>query len=635
MEDRNGLAANALELPAPHALPRSPLAFVALVVRGQYRFWLLALVSGEALNAGCGILLPYALNRIISTITSAHVAPEAALGLLRGPLGLFAALSFGELVLGRVNSALQLRVAPRQRQYVARALFGYLHRHSHRFLTESFAGALANRIAETALGTNQVLFSLITEFLPTAIVIAVANVLLASANAWLGWFTGLWTVGFLTVSLILARRTQPLAAAASNARSHTVGMVVDSVANHATVRLFAQLGHERTRLDRAYDAELVTVLRANLAMERVRLFQFVASAVLKAGMVAVAIAVYGRGALSVGQFVMAVSLSLLIIAEVRNLSRRLLELFEALGNVGSGVRAILQPHELVDGEGALERPIARGAIEFDAVDFKYADGARVFERFSLKIPAGQRVGLVGFSGSGKSTFVNLLLRFYDPQQGSIRIDGHEVRSFTQDSLHAQLGLIPQDPTLFHRTLRENIRYGRSDASDQEVEEAARSAHADEFIRAIPGGYDAEVGERGVKLSGGQRQRIAIARVILKNAPVLILDEATSSLDSVTEQAIQEALDVAMLDKTVIVIAHRLSTISHLDRILVFSEGRILEDGSHAELLGLGGVYHRLWSRQEGGTLTEAQGAPDFTPFNRTPLAAPAARDVGTRIRSVP
>ncbi len=635
METPSELAANALELPPPHALPRSPLAFIALVIRGQYRFWLLALVAGEALNAGCGILLPYALNRIISSITSAHVAPRDALAYLEAPLALFAALSVGELVLGRINSALQLRVAPRQRQYVARALFGYLHRHSHRFLTESFAGALANRIAETALGTNQVLFSLITEFLPTTIVIAVANVLLFSANAWLGWFTGIWTLSFLAVSLLLARRTQPLAAAASNARSHTVGMVVDSVANHATVRLFARLGHERTRLDRAYDAELVTVLRANLAMERVRLFQFAASAVLKAGMVAVAITVYSRGALSVGQFVMAVSLSLLIIAEVRNLSRRLLELFEALGNVGSGVRAILQPHELVDGDDATERPIARGAIEFDAVDFAYADGARVFEQFSLGIPAGQRVGLVGFSGSGKSTFVNLLLRFYDPQRGGIRIDGHDVRSFTQDSLHAQLALIPQDPTLFHRTLRENIRYGRADASDREIEEAARRAHADEFIRAIPGGYDAEVGERGVKLSGGQRQRIAIARVILKDAPVLILDEATSSLDSITEQAIQEALDAAMADKTVIVIAHRLSTISHLDRILVFSEGRILEDGSHSELLAQRGAYHRLWSRQSDSALSEADELSDFAALNRTPSPTPAAPDAGTRIRSAP
>ena len=460
---------NTLQFPAARSLPTNAFSFIGSVVRGRYRFWLLALASGEAVNALCGILLPYALNRIITTITTSHVEPQAVLPLLVPSLVLFAALTAGELVLGRVNSAVQLRVTPRQRQYVARALFGYLHRHSHRFLNESFAGALANRISETSHGVNQVLWALISEFWPTAIVIAVANVLLLSANRWLGLFTGMWSVGFVVTSLILARRTQPLAAAASSARSHTVGMVVDSVSNHATVRLFAQLDHERVRLERAYDSELVTVLRANLAMERVRMFQFAASALLKAGTVAVAVTVWSRGALTVGQFVMAVSLSLLIIAEVRNLSRRFLELFEALGNVSSGVRAILQPHELVDRDDAIVHPIARGAIDFTGVDFKYADGARVFQQFSLSIPAGQRVGLVGFSGSGKSTFVNLLLRLYDPQAGSVRIDGLDVRSFTQDSLHEQLGLIPQDPTLFHRTLRENIRYGRSGATDAEVE----------------------------------------------------------------------------------------------------------------------------------------------------------------------
>jgi ATP-binding cassette, subfamily B, bacterial len=612
---------NALEFP-PQGLPEGPFDFIRLVARGRYRYWLWALVIGESSNAACGILLPYALNRIISAITTSHAERSLVLGTLTKPLILFAVLSLAELVLGRVNSALQLRVAPRQRQYVARALFAYLHRHSHRYLTESFAGSLASRISETALGTNQVLFALIQEFLPTLIVVSVANTLLLSANLWLGGFTCAWSVIFLGVSVFLARRTQPLAAAASSARSHTVGMVVDSVSNHATVRLFAQLGHERTRLDRAYDSELGTVLRANLAMERVRLFQYAASALLKAGTVTVAVSVWSRGALTVGEFVMAVSISLLIIAEVRNLSRRLLELFEALGNVGSGVRMILRPHELPDSADAVPHPVARGTIEFDAVDFKYADGAQVFRGFSLTIPAGQRVGLVGFSGSGKSTFVSLLLRFYDPQAGSIRIDGHDIRSFTQDSLHAQLGLIPQDPTLFHRTLRENIRYGRSDASDEQVEAAARRAHAHEFITAVPGGYDAEVGERGVKLSGGQRQRIAIARVILKDAPVLILDEATSSLDSLTEQAIQAALDEAMADKTVVVIAHRLSTIAHLDRILVFDGGRVLEEGCHSELLNRRGAYYQLWSRQaETGSLDGEQPRQSAIATNDT--ASPA------------
>jgi ATP-binding cassette subfamily B protein len=516
----------------------------------------------------------------------------------------FVGLCAVELLFGRVISAVQLRIGPRQRHYLSRMLFHYLQRHSQRFLTENFAGALAHRISETAQGVNNVLWALITELWPIAVTISVANVLLMAANRWLGAFMLVWSIGFIAMSLFVSRRTQPLSYAASSARSHTVGLIVDAVSNHNAVRLFARVDHERKRLDAGYGDELQTVLRANLATERVRVFQFAASALLKGGIVVVSVALWVRGSISVGQFVMAVSMALLVIAEVRNLSRRFLEMFESLGNVASGVRAIFSAHELVDSPTARALPAVRGDIAFDAVGFRYAQGAEVFRGLTVHIPAGQHVGLVGVSGSGKSTFVSLLLRLYDPQSGAIRIDGHDLRDVTQDSLHEQIGLIPQDPSLFHRSLRENIRYGRLDASDAQVEDAARLAHAHDFIEKVPGGYDAQVGERGVKLSGGQRQRIVIARVLLKDAPVLILDEATSSLDSITEHEIQTALDGAMAGKTVVVVAHRLSTIAHLDRILVFSEGRIVEDGSHSELLAQRGAYRRLWSRQTGGLLPE-------------------------------
>jgi ATP-binding cassette subfamily B protein len=539
-------------------------------------------------------------------------APSAtAHGGIRAPIALFGVLCVGELVLGRVGSAIQLRVAPRQRQYIARAMFQYLHRHSHRFLTESFAGALAHRINETSHGVNQVVWAILTEFWPMTIVIGVANALLFAAHRSLGAFAGAWTVGFLAFSFTLARRTQPLARAASNMRSRTAGIVVDSVANHASVRLFARLEFERRNLDDAYNSELETVLVANRAMERVRTFQFVASAILKLGMVATCVQLWRSGALSAGQFVMAVSLALMIIGEVRNLSRRFLELFEYLGNVDGGVQSIFRPHDLIDRVDAREPPIEQGAIAFDRVEFAYPKGVSVFRNLSISIAPGQRVGLVGLSGSGKSTFIHLLLRLYDPQGGCICIDGHDIRDLTQDSLHRQIGIIPQDPTLFHRSLRENIRYGKMCATDDEVESAACRAHAHEFIAAMPGGYDALVGERGVKLSGGQRQRIAIARVMLKNAPILVLDEATSSMDSITERAIQEALDEAMIGKTVVVVAHRLSTIAHMDRILVFSNGDIVEDGSHKVLLARRGAYYDLWGRQTDGLLlSRREGAID-------------------------
>jgi ATP-binding cassette, subfamily B, bacterial len=596
---RDHRAAPDRELPLPSAaeLPLSSVAFVARVVTGRFRLWLLAIALSEGLHALSGALLPRLVSRIIGLVSSAGSVSGGTAAALVTPVSLFVLLCGAELVFGRIGSAVQLRLAPRQRQYVARALFRYLHRHSHRFLTENFAGALAHRISETSHGINQVLFATLTEFWPMSIVIVVANVLLLFSSPWLGLFTGVWSLCFVAISWYLARRTQPLSSAASKARSRTAGAVIDSVTNHATVRLFARLDHERERLADAQSRELHTVLRANLAMEQVRLFQFSAAALLKGGTVVLAVWLWQRGAISVGDFVMAVSLSLLIIAEVRNLSRRFLDLFEALGNVSEGVATIFKPHELADNIEASEREIARGSIDFEGVEFGYAEGAQVFSGLTLSIPAGQRVGLVGLSGSGKSTFVSLLLRLYDPQHGRIRIDGHDLRSMTQDSLRRQVGLIPQDPTLFHRTLRENIRYGQMAADDAEVERAARRAHAHDFIAALPEGYDALVGERGIKLSGGQRQRIAIARVILKDAPLLILDEATASLDTLTEQAIQAALDDAMRGKTVLVIAHRLSTIAHLDRILVFSRGEVVEDGDHRALIAKGGAYAALWSAQ--------------------------------------
>ena len=349
-------------------------------------------------------------------------------------------------------------------------------------------------------------------------------------------------------------------------------------------------------------------IRQSLAYsERIRRFQFLAAVILKVAVVWYSLKLWGQGKIGVAEFVMATSMALLLITEARNLSRRFLEFFEFIGNVTNGVHTLIRSHELIDLQNARPVKITGGSIEFRNVDFTYASSQQLFKSMSVTIPAGQRVGLVGLSGSGKSTFVSLILRMYDPQAGQILIDGVDIRDFTQDSLHSQLSLIPQDPSLFHRSLMENIRYGRLEASDEDVISAARQAYAHDFIEQIPEKYKSMVGERGVKLSGGQRQRIAIARVILKDAPILILDEATSSLDSITEKVIQQSLNDVMKGKTVIVVAHRLSTIAHLDRILVFEDGHIIEDGKPAELIAQRGAYYRLWSRQVDGFLGEGLG----------------------------
>jgi ATP-binding cassette subfamily B protein len=303
---------------------------------------------------------------------------------------------------------------------------------------------------------------------------------------------------------------------------------------------------------------------------------------------------------------------LLVINDVRNLSRRFLEFFEYVGNITDGVGVIIRPHEVTDTGGARELAVTAGEIRFEQVQFTYPGGMEVFRGLDLTIQPGRRVGLVGFSGSGKSTFVNLILRLYDIQGGRILVDGQDVREVTQDSLRGAIAMISQDPMLFHRSLLENVRYGRLDATDEEVQEAAQRAHAHEFIASLPEGYDSLVGERGVRLSGGQRQRIAIARAILKNAPIFFMDEATSSLDSVTERHIKDSIEELMRGRTAIVIAHRLSTISHLDRIVVFHQGEVVEDGTHAELLRHGGHYARLWSMQAGGFLPEHEVGEDVS-----------------------
>lgn len=614
--------------PGAPALPATPVRFIAWFV-GKYRWWYLAMVLLEGVNSTCTILIPYATGKIIKAVTQAvplhgATAAQTIIDAVKGPLWLFAALGIGEVIFSRAGGTCQIHVGALQRHTVTRTLYAYLQHHSHRYLTNDFAGALAHRISETSLGVSQVLWAVIFDFWPTAITFAVAIVMLGSAHRELAELMGAWAVVFIGASFWLATRARPYAVKAAAMRSDTTGRVVDAVANLTSTRLFARLAFERKYLDEQLSRELRAVRMSSWYSERVRWFQYTAAALLKIGVVWLALHLWRTGQITVAEFVVAATTALLIINEARNLSRRFLEFFEYIGNVSNGVQTIVRPHEIIDLPHAAPVRVTRGSIEFRDVCFAYSLDQPIFRDLSVSIPAGQRVGLVGYSGSGKSTFVSLILRLYDPQSGEIRVDGMDIRSLTQESLHAQLSLIPQDPNLFHRSLLDNIRYGRLEATDQEVREAARKAHAHEFIMQIKDKYAALVGERGVKLSGGQRQRIAIARVVLKNAPILILDEATSSLDSVTEQAIQETLEEVMKGKTVIVVAHRLSTIAHLDRILVFDQGRIVEDGSHAELLSRGGVYQRLWSRQAGGFLLDGAAAETAGPEKETVPAAEAS-----------
>ena len=584
------------------ALPRQPAAFLLHFIRRHLRLYA-PMAACETLHTLCAILGPYALSSILR---------NAALGVnsaaLQQAVLLFALLAAGEIGLGRAAGALQLRLAPVQRQSVLRALYAWLQGHSQRFLSSNFAGALAHRTGETALAVNQIISALLFDLFPVVLTLAVSTTLLLRTHTGLGLLVGCWSVAFLAISWWLARSSQSFALRAAATRAETTGILVDSVSHLSSAHLFAQRAHERGVLDQALARELAAIRASNRYTERIRWSQAIAFALLKLGTLGYALHLWQTRQIALPDVVLVLTLGMLILNEARNLGRRFLELFEYLGNLGNGLRTLLVPHEIVDAADAEDWPVTAGALTFQAVAFGYQPDKPVFRQLSVHIPGGQRVGLVGYSGSGKSTFVNLLLRQYDVEGGAILVDGHDIRTFRQDHLHRMVGLIPQDPSLFHRSLADNIRYGRLDASDAALHEAARQAHADGFIGHLADGYHSLVGERGVKLSGGQRQRVAIARALLKAAPVLVLDEATSSLDSITERAIQDALAEGMRGKTVIVIAHRLSTVAHLDRLLVFDNGVIVQDGSHAELIGVDGLYQRLWHMQADGFLGDVPAA---------------------------
>jgi ATP-binding cassette subfamily B protein len=497
-------------------------------------------------------------------------------------------------------------------------LYRYLQGHSQRYFMGNFAGSLSNRVAEVSMGVNHALWTLICDFWPVTVTLGVSLILLAQVHSGFALVLGLWTLGYVAVSYVLAMRCRDYARMFAAARSAVSGRIVDAVTNVMNSKLFARMDFERRHLRRYLDRELQAARGTLWFMERMRWFQFIATLSLQVGMIAYAATIWVNRGISVGSFAMVASLMLMVINDVRNLSRRFLEFFEYIGNITDGVGIIIRPHEITDAPDATELQVTRGEIRFEDVDFAYGEGIDVFRGLNLTIRAGEKVGLVGFSGSGKSTFVNLVLRLYDIQRGRILIDGQDIREVTQNSLRNAVSMIAQEPMLFHRSLRENVRYGSLEASDEDVRDAARRAHAHEFIETLPQGYGALVGERGVRLSGGQRQRIAIARAVLKNAPIVIMDEATSSLDSVTERHIQESIESLMRDRTSIVIAHRLSTIAHLDRIVVFHGGHVVEGGTHAELLARNGHYARMWSMQAGGFLPESDEEPDELD---TPVAA--------------
>ena len=477
------------------------------------------------------------------------------------------------------------------------------------FYQDEFAGRVSAKVMQTALALRDVVMTVADMVVYVLVYFITSGVILVALDGWLLLpFIG-WMIGFALVMRFLIPKLGKTASRQADARSLMTGRITDAYSNITTVKLFSHGAREAAYAKQSMEEFMVTVHAQMRLATLLHTCSFIVNSSLTAGTTALGIWLWYHGQVGVGAVATATAMAL----RVNGLSQYIMwesaRLFENIGTVNDGMATLSKPQTILDKPNALPLKVSQGEIKFEHVDFSYEAGKPLLNGFNLTIRPGEKVGLIGRSGAGKSTIVNLLLRFYEPQSGTISIDGQNIGDVTQESLRAQIGLVTQDTSLLHRSVRDNIVYGRPDATEAEMISAADRAEASGFIPNLSDakgrrGYDAHVGERGVKLSGGQRQRIAIARVMLKDAPILLLDEATSALDSEVEAAIQESLDKMMDGKTVIAIAHRLSTIAAMDRLIVLDKGRIIEEGSHAELLEKHGLYAKLWAHQSGGFLSE-------------------------------
>ena len=485
----------------------------------------------------------------------------------------------------------------------------YLMKQSMSFYQDEFAGRVATKLMQTALALRQCIMTFIEIVNYVVVYFLGMFVIIGSAD----WRMMLPLAGWLVLYALLLRYFVPklgkVSAEQADARSVMTGRIVDSYTNIQTVKLFSHSQREAAFAHEGMDTFLGTVHKQMRLVTQLYGALYFINCALLFGSAATAIYLWMDNAVTLGAVAVVIGLVLRLFGMSQMVMWQMSTLFESIGTVQDGIGSIAVPQRIVDKSNAPALTVERGDIQFDHVQFHYGKGHGVMDDFNLHIQPGEKVGIVGRSGAGKSTFVNLLLRFYDVERGEIRIDGQAINNVQQDSLRENIGMVTQDTSLLHRSVRDNILYGRPDASEEELMNAVRRAHCEEFIDELSDskgrkGLDAHVGERGVKLSGGQRQRIAIARVMLKDAPILILDEATSALDSEVENAIQENLYQLMQGKTVIAIAHRLSTIAAMDKLVVMDQGQIIEYGSHEQLLAKDGLYAKLWRHQSGGFLAE-------------------------------
>ncbi|ARC20663.1 ABC transporter ATP-binding protein [Vibrio parahaemolyticus] len=485
----------------------------------------------------------------------------------------------------------------------------YLLNQSLNFYQDDFAGRVATKVMQTSLAVRETVMKSMDVFVYVTVYFTSMVVMLAAADWRLMIPMIVWLLVYIAIQIYFVPKLKDVASEQADARSTMTGRIVDSYTNIQTVKLFSHSQRETQYAEQGMKGFLNTVYRQMRLVTGFDVAVEISNYILVFSVAALSIYLWLDSAISVGAIAIAVSLALRVNGMSMWIMWEVGALFENMGTVVDGMKTLSKPIDIQDKPNAKDLVVSQGGIQFDNVSFHYGENKGVINHLNLDIKPGEKVGLVGRSGAGKSTLVNLLLRFHDVEEGSIKIDGQNIADVTQDSLRSKIGMVTQDTSLLHRSIRDNILYGNPTASEEELLKATKQAHAHEFIETLTDpfgnvGYDAQVGERGVKLSGGQRQRIAISRVLLKDAPLLVLDEATSALDSEVEAAIQESLNELMQGKTVIAIAHRLSTIAQMDRLIVLDKGNVVEQGSHQELIAHNGIYAQLWAHQTGGFLGE-------------------------------
>lgn len=574
-----------------HFIKKQPLPFFVVILAGM--IW--------SINE---MFFPYFIKWIINDITNYHGVPKLIYHVLWQPLILLAVLWVLMEFAMRTQGITLIYLFPNFRANIRDTVFNYIKHHSHQYFTENFAGSIAKKLSELPNSCQSLTEIMFFNFLPILLAFVIAFGLMVKTKLLFAVILLIWFVLHMGFTVIFMSSNNQRWERHSEAVSTLSGKIVDILTNMLTVRLFARGKYESAYLNQYQQDEISKAHKALWSVELMRIFQGISAIVFMIAMISTLIHGWINGWVTIGDFSLIGMLSFWILGMIWYMSYQLMIFMRETATVREALNLVSVGHDILDSDTATPLDITAGTIKFDNVSFGYHQKRPVFQNLNVTIKSGQKVGLVGFSGSGKSTFVNLLLRFYDINSGQILIDNQDISKVLQDSLRDQIAMIPQDPTLFHRSLKENISYGNLNASDDDIIAASKLAHCHEFIKELPEGYETLVGERGVKLSGGQRQRIAIARAIVKNAPILILDEATSSLDSITEKFIQQSLHTLMKDRTTIVIAHRLSTLADMDRILVFAQGRIVEDGTIDDLIKNDGHFAKLWQMQKDGFLPE-------------------------------